>query len=139
MTAFCHTGALEVFHSLLTKYVPKRKHFSFEGMEARTLLAALDHNINIDREQATTTEGKLRYKVVFPKGQKNWVAKPIKEEKNYAYRLNMIDNVLQAKREGAPVVIPTRCQRQNIASVPRPPKEEVIQKHMCRFTVPESV
>ena len=29
LSSFCHTGMLEVFHSLLTKYCPKRQHFSF--------------------------------------------------------------------------------------------------------------
>ena len=36
---FCHTGNLEVFHSVLNKYCPKRLHFSTLGMIARTQLA----------------------------------------------------------------------------------------------------
>lgn len=31
LTKFCHTGSLEVYHSLYNKYMPKRQHFSFEG------------------------------------------------------------------------------------------------------------
>ena len=32
---FSHTGNLEVFHSVLLKYCPKRLHFSFPGMIAQ--------------------------------------------------------------------------------------------------------
>ena len=54
LTSFQHTGALEVFYSLLLKYCPKRQHFSYKGMQARIELAILDHNYNIKRKQATT-------------------------------------------------------------------------------------
>ena len=53
-------------------------------MVARTQLAALDHNANTGRQQATVSKGEneeeLRYKVVFPKQTKEWVAKPIMEK-----------------------------------------------------------
>ena len=29
---FCHTGALEVYHSVYTKFIPKRIHFSYKGL-----------------------------------------------------------------------------------------------------------
>ena len=32
LTQFCHTGPLEVAHSLYLKYCPKRQHFSYKGM-----------------------------------------------------------------------------------------------------------
>ena len=57
LTGFQHTGALEVFHSLLLKYCPKRQHFSYIGMQARIELAILDHNYNANRKQATTKKG----------------------------------------------------------------------------------
>lgn len=31
LTRFCHTGSLEVYHSVYNKYMPKRQHFSFSG------------------------------------------------------------------------------------------------------------
>ena len=58
LTGFHHTGSLEVFHSLLLKYCPKRQHFSYVGMQARIELAILDHNCNTQRKQATTKAGK---------------------------------------------------------------------------------
>ena len=53
-----HTGELEVFHSALLKYLPKRQSFSYMGMKERAHLAILDHNENIvKRKQATTLTG----------------------------------------------------------------------------------
>ena len=52
----CHTGNLEVFHSLLNNYCPKRLHFSPHGMIARTQLAVLDYNCGADCSQATTAD-----------------------------------------------------------------------------------
>ena len=67
LTEFSHTGCLEVYHSMLTKYCPKRQHFHYEGMVARTMLAVLDHNHNTGRGQATTTEGEERYRYEWSK------------------------------------------------------------------------
>ena len=97
MTEAKHTGALEVYHSLLLKYCEKRNHFSKEGMFIRTALAALDNNNNIGRFQARTNSGDLRYKVVYPKGRKDWVAKPITETKSYDYLTPMVRKVIEAR------------------------------------------
>ena len=71
LTDFGHTGALEVYHSLLLKYCPKREHFSYKGMIARTRLAALDNNANTGREQAVVMagerSGEKRFKRIFPR------------------------------------------------------------------------
>ena len=40
LTLSCHTASLEVYHSVQTKYLPKRQHFWYKGMVARTQLAA---------------------------------------------------------------------------------------------------
>ena len=50
-------GELEVFHSAMLKYVPKRLHFCNTVQKARTQLAVLDHNENVGRAQATTAAG----------------------------------------------------------------------------------
>ena len=62
----CHTGNLEVYHSVpqcttvyhsvQTRYVPN-VNFSYKGTVACTQLAALDHNANTGRQQATVTRG----------------------------------------------------------------------------------
>ncbi|KAK7499816.1 hypothetical protein BaRGS_00008907 [Batillaria attramentaria] len=51
LSQFLQTGAIEVYHSLMTKYVAKRQAFDPKVMEARTCLAAIDHNSSLGREQ----------------------------------------------------------------------------------------
>lgn len=51
------TGSLEVYHNIMLKYMPKRLHFGYDTMVARTQLAILDNNYNVGREQAETSEG----------------------------------------------------------------------------------
>ncbi|KAL5021024.1 hypothetical protein ScPMuIL_000179 [Solemya velum] len=86
LTLFCHTGDLESYHFLITKYCPKRQHFGMEGMIARTQLAALDYSHNVNRKQAVVMKGKdkgqLRYKSVCTKQNKQWVLKPVMEHKH---------------------------------------------------------
>jgi len=65
LVEFRHTGNLEVYHSVINKYCPKRLHFSMHGMIARTQLAVLDFNSGVNNEQARTKGGTLRYKQVF--------------------------------------------------------------------------
>ena len=58
LTKTIHTGALEEYHSLYSKYTPKRQHFGYLGMVARTQLTALDHNSGTGRSQAEASSGK---------------------------------------------------------------------------------
>jgi ribonucleotide reductase alpha subunit len=60
MTKAKHTGALEVYHSLLLKYNEKRNHFSKEETFVRTAMAAMDNNYNVSRSQAMIQSGNLR-------------------------------------------------------------------------------
>ena len=152
---FHHTGSLKVFHSLLLEYCPKRQHFGYVGMQVCIELAILDHNYNTQCKQATTkdgtkiiilhlclmcifTEGKARYLIVFLKGRKSWVAKPILEEKDYTYLCHIMEDVAQLRLDehqqelfdyDKPDFMP-----QNIASIERPPKQEVITQHTSRFS-----
>ena len=75
LSEFCHTGDLEVFHSSLLRWLPKRLSFSYRGTMVRTQLAALHHNFNVGRKQATTADGRKKWKVIFPKSKRRWVAK----------------------------------------------------------------
>ncbi|XP_070573895.1 uncharacterized protein [Ptychodera flava] len=102
LNQFCHTGSLEVFHSLLTKYTPKRQHFSYKGMVARSQLAALDHNVHCDRNYAIVKtgerQGRLQYKIVFPKSRNSWVAKPVKEKKTYPYVDDLMSSLVEQRK-----------------------------------------
>ena len=138
LTDFCHTGELEVYHSMLLKYCPKRQHFSYRGMLARTQLAALDNNENTGRQQATVqngeNEGELRYKLAFPKSHKRWVVKPIKVAKSHGYLSEMVKDVIKSCEDGGTSTTQEHPNLpRNIASAPRPSKADLIAAHRSRF------
>lgn len=127
---YCHTGYLEVYHSLINKYAPKRQHFSYEGMVSRTQLAAIDHNHGSGRAQAQTKDGQPRYNLVVPKSftnDKKWVAKPVKVAKEHSYREDMMRDVVLMRTHGlnkSHVSLPDVSQ--NVSGVEKPEKSEII-------------
>ena len=134
LSKFIHTGALEVYHSLYNKYLPKRQHFGFKAMVARSQLAALDHNSGAGRKEAASSSGDKQYRYVFPKGMKDWVVKPVFEKKTKPHVAEMLSAVLESRATGEepePVAVPDLPK--NIAPVPRPPKEELQARHASRF------
>ena len=132
LTEFHHTGQLESYHSLMTKYVPKREHFSYNGMVARTQLAILDHNANTNRSQAEVKkgpcQGEKRYKLLCAKQRKNWVVKEIKTPKVYGYIEDMMDDVILCQ-EGKKFPYKPTQQAKHIAPTPKPCKQDIIEKH----------
>ncbi|CAH2293082.1 Hypothetical predicted protein [Pelobates cultripes] len=140
---FCHTGSLEVFHSLVLKYRPKRVHFTMDGMVARTQLAVLAHNANVGREQATIQKeqagtghiGDLRFKPFFSKRSKNWKIKKIYEKNTIAHIYPMMADVLRIASGDLQVNWQSQTGQLpiNIASTPRPPKEVMVDRHFSRL------
>ena len=132
LSKFCHTGNLEVFHSVLNKYCPKRLHFTLEGMITRTQLAVLDYNFDSNNTQATTKGGKRRYKIFFSKVTQNWVVKKITETKDREYIHELLSSTLEASPDELPRIgsIPP-----NIAPIEKPDKEEAIGNIKTRFKI----
>ena len=54
LTNFSHTGSLEVYNSLYNKWLLKSTHFSYQGMIARSQLAAIGCNLCREFSQAET-------------------------------------------------------------------------------------
>ncbi|KAJ8290539.1 hypothetical protein GJAV_G00014220 [Gymnothorax javanicus] len=103
-------------------------------MVARTRLAILDLNRNVGREQAVTSTGTSRCNVLFTKQSKEWVAKKIYQPTRQTFTKDL-GNVCW--REGSlkkPKDLPDVERPPNIATKPKPPKEDVIRKHHKRFT-----
>lgn len=129
LTDFCHTGCLEVYHSMILKYCAKREHFSCKGMVARTQLAAIHNNHNTGGNQAVIQKGErvgdARYRPCFPKMHKHCIVKPILEKKSYAFLPELQKKVLgmcdgtEDSLEPIAVDLPG-----NIASEPAPGKQD---------------
>ena len=134
-TEFRHSGNVEVYHSVYLKYCPKRHHFSFEAMIARTELAVLHFNSVITLPFAKTKLGKQKYKLQHSRITNNWVIKKIKERGNKAYLQALFKELvwLRVSNEYVPLpklpIIP-----KNIAPVEKPDKEECIKNMKTRFT-----
>ena len=94
------TGELESVHALYTKYAPKRTKFSYEGMKARLNLAAIDHNTSVNRDNATTKTGQLRYKVQYSKAAKAYVVKPVKNPKQHDFRIELLKGITNRAEKG---------------------------------------
>ncbi|XP_031755428.1 uncharacterized protein LOC108644833 isoform X2 [Xenopus tropicalis] len=140
---FCHTSDLENFHSKVLKYKPKRLCFKMDGMIARTALAALSHNRNVNRQQAvvksgkksTLAVGKKRFKIVFPKQKKQWVAKPIYEALLDEHLFEIMSDsikILNGEITHEWLSMSKRMPK-NIATCERPAKSEVIEQYLSRF------
>ena len=133
LTEFHHTGELESYHSLITKYAPKREHFCYNGMVARTQLAVLNHNANGSRSQAKVKKGsnqdEKRFKIVCSKLRKNWVAKEIKMSKSYSYVEGMMNDVILCKK-GKKFKYKPKIQANCIAPTPKPPKHDITEKRL---------
>ena len=114
---------------MMLKYCPKRQHFSYKGMIARTQLAVLDHNHNTGRQQSVVRlgamKGEPRYNVVFPKGRSSWVAKPIREKKSYVKKAHT-HGIQDLPSVAAPPA-------KKIASKPKPDKKAVVVQLISRF------
>ena len=92
-------GVLEIYHSLYNKWVPKRQHFLYLGMLARSQLAMMSFNEGSSLEQATAEKGEKRYEVQFSKITKNWSSKPIKKEKDRSYLHRMVKETVECVKE----------------------------------------
>ncbi|VDI24237.1 Hypothetical predicted protein [Mytilus galloprovincialis] len=126
LSEFCHTGNLEVYHSLMLKYCPKRQEFDYDQMVTRTTLAVIDHNLNQNRDHKINKNGEKAYKLVCPKATGQWVVKPVFKNKTYQWVYAMMENVL---------VLPVQ-KRQNVGNItprPAPQKTELIHKFFSRF------
>ena len=58
---FRSTSDLETFQNLILKYASKRNSYKPPAFAARNILAALDHNANVDREAVKNKDGSERY------------------------------------------------------------------------------
>jgi solute carrier family 8 (sodium/calcium exchanger) len=102
MTEFQHTGTNENINSLHNKYLPKSCAFGHQQAIVRACLTAIDHNTNVGRQPARDEDGENRYNIVNSRDGQIWTAKPIMERKNYAWRQEIVDEVVQVEVRNEP-------------------------------------
>src|SRR5664279_1566591 len=139
LSDFCHTGALEVYHSMLLKYAPKRLHFNYDGMQTRLQLAAIDHNYNVDRKVAKDKEGNPAVKQAYTKAKKHWILRNVYEGKQYTYIAEIMNNIIKRRLDLTIKMDDTSCNislpvmKETIAVIEKPSMEEAKAKKYSRI------
>ncbi|XP_077345647.1 uncharacterized protein LOC143989399 [Lithobates pipiens] len=140
---FCKTGPLETFHSMMLKYRPKRIHYRYDSMEARTKIAVLCHNHNVTRKPAIIekrletgeTVQMARKNLEFPHGRKKWIVRTVYEKMSSHHVIPILSDMISLT-EGT--VFSTwrsknKLMPQNIAAEERPPKSTAVELQRTRF------
>lgn len=131
LTNFNHTGTLEVYHSLYNKYCPKRLHFPYSSMIARSQIAVMDFNAGV---QQLENQGEHRYKQQFSKVTQTWVLKKITPRKERIYLDDLMKETIYLKQSNEKFSLPkTDGIPKNIAPIEKPPKTEAMQSIRTRF------
>ncbi|XP_044165775.1 uncharacterized protein LOC122949784 [Acropora millepora] len=108
-------------------------------MKVGTMLAALDHNFNVNRPQAVIqtgeSQGEPRFKISWSKVSKRFEVEPVLEQKNYEYLEDMLQAALQLAASGTKAT--PRIKNRNSIMTPeqRPSRQEIIdtRKRLSRF------
>ncbi len=103
-------------------------------MVGRTQLAALDHNMNVGRKQATTKSRKLRYRTEYTKQKGSWVEKNYEKKKKYSFREDLVQAALNAA--GSDADLPNvHCVElpPNLTGEAAPSKEDIVQRMQSRM------
>ncbi|XP_056383004.1 uncharacterized protein LOC130276955 [Hyla sarda] len=102
----CHTGELEIYHKTCLKYHPKKVHFFMDSMEARTQLAALDHNRNVHivkemvrKASSGEAHSRLMQRLEGSRGQKLWIVKALYKPACQNFLFDILNDVIAFVKE----------------------------------------
>ncbi|XP_063289713.1 uncharacterized protein LOC134574530 [Pelobates fuscus] len=102
LTMYCHSDAIDAFHSLMLKYRTKWVHSGLDSAEAQTALAVLAHNFNVDRKQAveevpyrgSEPVSMLRTRLEDLRSRKRWIVHFVNEPMSNAHVEDMLHSLL---------------------------------------------
>ncbi|XP_064632070.1 uncharacterized protein LOC135490670 isoform X2 [Lineus longissimus] len=92
------TSSLESYHKIVGYFAPKSRHFFYEPMKARLLLATLHFNENSNRKQRMGQDEQPQWSISYPKGRGGAaVAKEVKIESTYDYVQLILEDLLKRR------------------------------------------
>jgi solute carrier family 8 (sodium/calcium exchanger) len=100
MTEFQHTSINEQLNNLHNIYLPKHTSYGHAQATVRGCLTAIDHNSNVNRPAAKDRDGEDQYNVAPSRDGQIYTAKLVKEPKNTKWRVDIMNEVLEAARAG---------------------------------------
>ena len=114
MASYLHSSALESYHNVILKYVPKRLHFPYDHHKMRLMLAVIDHNLNAGRDV-------IHEYMTWRKATKRWGLVKRKGQKENTWRLCILAMAIERKKKGLASNIQHRSDLpQNLSIEPRP-------------------
>jgi hypothetical protein len=135
---FLQTSWLESFHAIRRKHFQKDRHFDDPSFIARTKVAVIDWNTNIDRGYRRQVDGTPMVRFVVPPSAGEWRAKTITAKKSYAWSRALVSRVWERAQErwrsgerpdGRPAVIVRRL----VASHGEPQREFLFESLLRRL------
>ncbi|KAM4617348.1 uncharacterized protein O3C94_021388 [Discoglossus pictus] len=129
LAEYCHTAEIEMFHTMVLKYLPKNVKFKMDAIQARTKLAILAHNTNVNKppvrialvSESARQTGSLRRKPFLPKSRKRCRVEPV-YECTFEFVSPMMSDVLKMASADVSQILPT--SRQSSAT---------LEKHISHF------
>lgn len=139
---FRHTSKLENFNSMMLKYASKRIAFSYDVFITRILLAALDHNFHLFRDDLKDSTGQVRYKKQYSKRSRNWKVEPLKDPKCYPHWPLLAAKILERRAKDKqsivrPTTLPVSHPKQlapSIAMKEAPSTKDLVEARLSRFS-----
>ncbi|XP_042147490.1 uncharacterized protein LOC8027075 [Ixodes scapularis] len=134
------TFGLESFHAVLIHFAPKSSKFQYDGMLARTYIAALHYNQNAGRDVLLDEDGSPKFYQRCSKAQKRWTLAPVKESVTYDYVRKLCDAVLECVNRWPTYAIAGkatyRVSHDTLSSKcgPKPSMGEAVARHRSRFS-----
>ena len=134
-----HTSDIESFNSMLLKYASKRYSFQNESFTTRGYLAAIDHNMHVNRPYLYTKSGKPVYCRKYSKRSGRWTVWQVKAPKEYKYISYLQSQILESRKITTLKSIPkttselaARKIAPTIARVPSIATHKLAEEHVSR-------
>ncbi|CAN8014342.1 unnamed protein product [Ixodes persulcatus] len=134
------TFSLESFHAVLIYFAPKSSKFQYDGILARTYIAALHFSHNADRAILLDEDGMPKFFQQCSKAEKRWTLVPAKEKVTFDYVRKLTDALLECVIRWPTYAVACeaayRVSHDTLSSKcgVKPPMEDAAAMHRSRFS-----